>query len=70
MDQRRLGRTGHMSSVVTFGAAGIGRVQQDVADRAIAGYSGFTKVTMTSSSDWTVPSRGPWRCRESVRSAG
>jgi len=26
-----------MSSVVTFGAAGIGRVQQDVADRAIAG---------------------------------
>ena len=37
MDQRRLGRTGHMSSVVTFGAAGIGRVQQDVADRAIAG---------------------------------
>lgn len=36
MDQRRLGRTGHMSSVVTFGAAGIGRVQQDVADRAIA----------------------------------
>jgi aryl-alcohol dehydrogenase-like predicted oxidoreductase len=37
MEQRRLGRTGHMSSVVTFGAAGIGRVQQDVADRAIAG---------------------------------
>jgi aryl-alcohol dehydrogenase-like predicted oxidoreductase len=36
MDKRRLGRTGHMSSVVTFGAAGIGRVQQDVADRAIA----------------------------------
>ena len=37
MDQRRLGRTGHMSSVVTFGAAGIGRAHQDVADRAIAG---------------------------------
>src|SRR5713101_7103724 len=36
MDKRRLGRTGHMSSVVTFGAAGIGRVQQDVADRALA----------------------------------
>ncbi|HET8576432.1 MAG TPA: aldo/keto reductase [Methylomirabilota bacterium] len=35
MEQRRLGRTGHMSSVVTFGAAGIGRVEQDVADRAI-----------------------------------
>ena len=37
MDKRRLGRTGHMSSVVTFGAAGIGRVPQDVADLAIAG---------------------------------
>src|SRR5712691_1558517 len=35
MERRRLGRTGHMSSVVTFGAAGIGRVPQDVADRAI-----------------------------------
>lgn len=36
MEQRRLGRTGHLSTVVTFGAAGIGRVDQDVADRAIA----------------------------------
>lgn len=34
MEQRRLGRTGHMSTVVTFGAAGIGRVAQEVADRA------------------------------------
>ena len=35
MEKRRLGRTGHKSSVVTFGAAGIGRQPQDVADRAI-----------------------------------
>jgi aryl-alcohol dehydrogenase-like predicted oxidoreductase len=35
MEQRRLGRTGHLSSVVAFGSAGIGRVDQDVADRAI-----------------------------------
>jgi aryl-alcohol dehydrogenase-like predicted oxidoreductase len=35
MEMRRLGRTGHMSSVVTFGSAGIGRVTQDVADGAI-----------------------------------
>jgi predicted aldo/keto reductase-like oxidoreductase len=35
MERRRLGRTGHSSSVVAFGAAGIGRVPQDVADRAI-----------------------------------
>ena len=35
MEQRRLGRTGHMSSVVAFGAAGIGRVDQATADTAI-----------------------------------
>ena len=35
MERRRLGRTGHQSTVVTFGAAAIGRVDQDVADRAI-----------------------------------
>jgi len=35
MEQRRLGRTGQMSTVVAFGSAGIGRVDQDVADRAI-----------------------------------
>jgi len=35
MERRRLGRTGHLSSVVTFGAAGIGHVSQEVADRAI-----------------------------------
>jgi aryl-alcohol dehydrogenase-like predicted oxidoreductase len=35
MEQRRLGRTGHLSTVVTFGAAAIARVDQDVADRAI-----------------------------------
>ena len=35
MERRRLGRTGHQSTVVTFGAAAIGRVDQEVADRAI-----------------------------------
>lgn len=35
MDKRRLGRTGHKSTVVTFGTAGIGRVPQDVADTAV-----------------------------------
>ena len=35
METRKLGRTGHRSTVVTFGTAGIGRVSQDVADRAI-----------------------------------
>jgi aryl-alcohol dehydrogenase-like predicted oxidoreductase len=35
MERRRLGRTGQMSTVATFGCAGIGRVDQDVADRAM-----------------------------------
>ncbi|OGB93120.1 MAG: aldo/keto reductase [candidate division NC10 bacterium RBG_16_65_8] len=35
MEQRRLGRTGHLSSVVTFGTAGIGRVDQETADLAV-----------------------------------
>jgi len=35
MEQRRLGRTGHLSTVVTLGTAAIGRVEQDAADRAI-----------------------------------
>ena len=35
MEQRRLGRTGHLSTVVAFGTAGIGRVDQTTADLAI-----------------------------------
>ena len=35
MEKRTLGRTGHQSTVVTFGTAGIGRVDQATADTAI-----------------------------------
>ena len=35
MEKRRLGRTGHESTVVTFGTAGIGRVTQETADVAV-----------------------------------
>jgi len=35
METRRLGRTGHESTVVAFGTAGIGRVDQATADRAV-----------------------------------
>jgi len=35
MEKRRLGRTGHMSSVLTFGGAALGQVSQAEADAAI-----------------------------------
>ena len=35
MDKRTLGRTGHQSTVVTFGTAGLSGVTQEVADTAI-----------------------------------
>jgi aryl-alcohol dehydrogenase-like predicted oxidoreductase len=35
MEKRRLGRTGHMSSVIIMGTAAFGRVSQDEADAAI-----------------------------------
>jgi aryl-alcohol dehydrogenase-like predicted oxidoreductase len=35
MERRRLGRIGHMSSVLTYGGAAIGDVTQDVADASI-----------------------------------
>ncbi|MCS5660290.1 MAG: aldo/keto reductase [Dehalococcoidia bacterium] len=35
MEKRRLGRTGHLSSVVTFGSYSIGKLDQDAADRVI-----------------------------------
>jgi len=35
MEQHELGRTGHRSTVLTFGTAGLGRVEQAVEDKAI-----------------------------------
>ena len=35
MEKRRLGRTEHLSSVVTFGSYSIGKLDQDAADRVI-----------------------------------
>ena len=35
MQKRTLGRTGHQSTVATFGAFSVGYVDQDEADRAI-----------------------------------
>ncbi len=35
MEKRCLGRTGQLSTVVVLGTAGIGRVDQGAADRAV-----------------------------------
>jgi aryl-alcohol dehydrogenase-like predicted oxidoreductase len=35
MEKRRLGKTGHMSSIITFGSAALWKVRQDEADAAI-----------------------------------
>lgn len=35
MERRRLGKTGHMSTVVTYGTVAIGSVDQETADRSI-----------------------------------
>ena len=35
MEKRTLGRTGHLSTVVTFGAAALSRVNQETADQAV-----------------------------------
>ena len=35
MEKRRLGRTGHKSTVVTFGSYSIGKLNQEIADKAI-----------------------------------
>jgi aryl-alcohol dehydrogenase-like predicted oxidoreductase len=35
MEQRRLGRLGHMSSVLIYGGAALSEVTQEVADRSI-----------------------------------
>ncbi len=36
METRRLGRLGHMSSVLVYGGAALGEVDQDTADRSVA----------------------------------
>ena len=35
MEKRRLGRTNHESTIVTFGAYSIGKLSQDQADTAV-----------------------------------
>ena len=70
MEKRRLGRTGHESTAVTFGTAGIGRVSQSVADAAveqILAY-GVNHIDIAPSYGEAMERLAPWmpKIRDSV----
>jgi aryl-alcohol dehydrogenase-like predicted oxidoreductase len=65
MEQRRLGRLGHLSSVLIYGAAGLGDVTQDVADASIqealdAGINHFDVAASYGDAELRL---GPWMPR-------
>ena len=70
METRRLGRLGHMSSVIIYGGAALGRVSQDVADASIqlaldSGVNHFDTAASYGESELRL---GPWmpRIRERI----
>lgn len=62
MEQRRLGRLGHQSSVLIYGAAALGEVSQDVADRSIqeALDGGINHFDVAASYGEAELRLGPW----------
>ncbi len=70
METRRLGRLGHQSSVLVYGAAALGDVDQDTADASIqlaldAGINHFDTAASYGESELRL---GPWmpRIRDSI----
>jgi predicted aldo/keto reductase-like oxidoreductase len=65
MERRRLGRTGHMSSVVAFGAAALSQVSQREADEAIelAIAHGVNHFDVAPSYGEAELRLGPWMAR-------
>lgn len=70
MERRRLGRTGHQSSVLIYGAAALAEVDQDVADASVqealdAGINHFDVAASYGEAELRL---GPWmaRIREQV----
>jgi aryl-alcohol dehydrogenase-like predicted oxidoreductase len=70
METRRLGRLGHQSSVLIYGAAALGEVDQDTADRSVqealdAGINHFDVAASYGEAELRL---GPWmpRIREQV----
>lgn len=68
METRRLGRLGHQSSVLMYGAAALGEVDQDVADRSIqqALDAGINHFDVAASYGRAEERLGPWM--ERIRS--
>ena len=70
MEKRRLGRTGHHSTVVTFGTAGIGRVSQAAADKAVERIlaHGVNHIDIAPSYGEAMERLAPWmrKIREGV----
>ena len=70
MEQRRLGRIGHTSSVIIFGAASLGNVTQDEADASIqfALDSGINHFDTAASYGDAELRMGPWmqKIRDSI----
>ena len=62
MEKRRLGRLGHQSSVLIYGAAALGEVSQDVADASIqeALDGGINHVDVAASYGEAELRLGPW----------
>jgi aryl-alcohol dehydrogenase-like predicted oxidoreductase len=65
MERRRLGRLGHQSSVLIYGAAALGEVTQDVADRSVqealdAGINHFDVAASYGEAELRL---GPWMPR-------
>ena len=71
MERRRLGRLGHDSSVLIYGAAALSEIDQDAADRSVqqaldAGINQFSQfeTLCVGSSIWR---RSPMQERNDVR---
>ena len=65
MERRRLGRTGHESSVLIYGAAALGDVTQDVADASVqeALDAGINHLDVAASYGDAELRLGPWMPR-------
>ena len=69
METRRLGRTGHFSSVAILGGAAFGQVKQSVADKAIelAIQHGVNHIDVAPSYGSAEERVGPWLARQRER---